>query len=291
MAVVAGERVSLVSYTDQIARMRRSYALRKKAFPAEGSPAFRRLRDTVVALVVFRVEVRQKAAAEGIVLSDAVIAARVGQIEQQWGSNPRTFQRMLKRLGLTRRALREDVRARLTLDAVRLRLKAEQTASDDEVAAYYASHLAEFTNPASRRIRHIVVRTRKRALLVLRRLHEGAAFGTMARRYSLDRSTRRSGGVLTVIEGGGDSALQRYAFAAGRGKLVGPVRFRDGWHLLQALGPVRPKRTAPLAEVAAAAREQVLNGKAGAAMARWLDDLKRDYADKVVYAAGFAPGS
>jgi hypothetical protein len=25
-------------------------------------------------------------------------------------------------------------------------------------------------------------------------------------------------------------------------------------------------------------------------MARWLDDLKRDHADKVVYAPGFAPG-
>ena len=291
IALVAGEPLPLVLYSDQIARMRRSYALRKKSFPAAGSVTFRRLRDTVVALLVFRVEVRQQAAADGVVVSDAEIDARVGQIEQQWGSSPRTFARMLKRLGLTRRALREDVRARLTIDAMRLRLKSAQTASDDEIAGYYSSHLDEFTTPATRRIRDIVVRTRKRALVILRRLRRGAAFAAMARRYSLDRSTRRSGGVLTVAEGAGDGALQRYAFSIRRQKLVGPVRFRDGWHVLEALGPVRPRRIAPLEEVAGAAREQVLNAKAGAAMARWLDDLKRDFADKVVYAAGFAPGS
>ena len=95
---------------------------------------------------------------------------------------------------------------------------------------------------------------------------------------------------MTVFEGGGDRALQRYSFSLRRGSLAGPVRFRDGWHLIQALGPVRPKRIAPLAEVSAAAREQVLDGKAGAAMARWLADLRRDYADEVVYAPGFAPG-
>jgi parvulin-like peptidyl-prolyl isomerase len=182
------------------------------------------------------------------------------------------------------------VRARLTLDAVRQQLKTEQTASDAEMAAYYSTDLDEFTTPARRQIRQIVVRTRARALLVLRRLRDRAAFASMVRRYSRDRNTRVSNGVLTVFQGAGDRAFQRFAFSVRRGALAGPGRFRDGWHLIQALGPVRPARTAPLQEVSGAVREQVLNGKAGAAMARWLDDLKRDHADKVVYAPGFAPG-
>lgn len=290
VAVVAGEAVPLVSYTDQVARVRRSYALRHRAFPKRGTPRFRAIRDAAVALVVFRVEVRQKATDEGIVVTDADVARGVGQIEQQWGSNPQQFELILRRLGLTRRALREEVRARLTLQAVRQRLKEAQTASDAEVAAYYASHLDAFTTPANRRIRQVVLRKHGRALLVLRRLRRGAPFGALARRFSIDRGSRTSGGVLVVFAGGGNRAFQRYAFRLRRGRLSGPVRFRDGWHVVQALGPVRPARTAPLAEVADAAREQVVNAKAGAAMAQWLADLKTEFAAKVVYAPGYAPG-
>jgi parvulin-like peptidyl-prolyl isomerase len=290
VAVVAGEPVPLVGYTDQIARLRRSYALRRKSFPARGTPGFRAIRDAAVALLVFRVEVRQKAADDGIVVSDAAIAARLGQIEQQWGSNPREFRKMLRRLGLTRRALREEVRARLTLEAVRQRLREEQTVSDDEIAGYYESHLRDFTTPSSRRMRHVVLRTRARALDVVRRLRAGARFGAVARRYSVDRGTRRIGGVMTVVAGVGDRALQRYVFSLRQGRLAGPVRFRDGWQVIQALGPVRPQRTAPLAEVSVAVREQVRNGKAGGAMTQWLGALKRDYAGKVSYAKGFGPG-
>jgi parvulin-like peptidyl-prolyl isomerase len=290
VAVVAGEPVPLVGYTDQIARVRSSYALRKKAFPAPGTPEFRAIRDTAVALLVFRVEVRRKAAKDGVVVSDAAIAARLGQIEQQWGSNPREFRKMLGRLGLTRRALREDLRARLTLEAVRQRLLEEQTVSDDEIAAYYEGHVPDFTTPSSRRIRHVVVRTRARGLDVVRRLRAGARFQAVARSYSVDRGTRRIGGVMTVFAGAGDRALQRYVFSLRAGRLAGPVRFPDGWQVIQALGPVRPQRTAPLAEVSGAVREQVRSGKAGAAMAQWLAALKRDYAGKVAYAQGFAPG-
>src|SRR5205807_2199215 len=161
---------------------------------------------------------------------------------------------------------------------------------DAEIADYYGSHVADFTAPSTRRIRHVLVRTRVRALEVLRRLRAGVPFAAVARRYSRDRSTRRSGGVLTVSEGTRDQGFQRYAFSLRRGALVGPVHFGNGWQVLQALGPVEPGRVKPLVEVASEIREDLLRAKTANAMAQWLDDLKREYAGKVVYAQGFAPG-
>jgi parvulin-like peptidyl-prolyl isomerase len=271
--------------------VRHAYELKHRKFPAVGTTAFRTLRDQAVALLVGRVEVRQKAAQMGIVVSEADVDARIGQIKQQWGSNEREFRKILKRLGLTPEALRDDVRARLTLEAVREELTASVEVSDQEIADFYQSHLADYTTPPSRNIRHILVRRKVVAQRLYARLRAGASFVALARRYSRDANTRRSGGVLTVFAGKGDIALQRYAFSLATGALAPPLHLHDGWHVIKAISPIRPSQAAPLAKVAPEIKELLFRSKGDILMAQWLDQLKWEYATKVVYQTGFAPGS
>jgi hypothetical protein len=59
--------------------------------------------------------------------------------------------------------------------------------------------------------------------------------------------------------------------------------------VIQALGDVKPATVTPLKDVQDAIRQQLLQTKKNEAMTKWVEDLKKDYEDKVTYAIGFTP--
>ncbi|MGZ8708072.1 MAG: peptidylprolyl isomerase, partial [Gaiellaceae bacterium] len=62
-----------------------------------------------------------------------------------------------------------------------------------------------------------------------------------------------------------------------------------GFHVIQALADVKPATESPLKSVQDSIRQQLLQAKKNEAMTKWVDDLKKDYADKINYATGFNP--
>ena len=81
--------------------------------------------------------------------------------------------------------------------------------------------------------------------------------------------------------------LMTTSFALDRGELSQPVRTEFGYHLIEALSPVRQAKTTPLAKVRASIRTTLLQERKNEAIQEWLDDLRDD--SDVTYATGFAP--
>lgn len=289
IAVVGGEPVARATFDQLMRRIRRSYQLQKRTFPAVGTAKYQAVKDEAVALLVWRVTLRQAAAAFGVEVPEATVEARLGQIREQWGG-PVSFGRVLARLGLSERLLRDEIRTRLLHQAVRNKLWEGVTVSDEEIASHYARHIGDFVVPENRDVRHILVRTRTRAERLYRQLRAGASFRTLARSQSLDRATRKKGGVLAVYRGRGDAGFERVAFALHTGQLSRPVRTRAGWHVIQALTPIRPAVARPLEDVRTVIRDLIRLAKANALMERWVKDAKAEWAKKTVYALGFGPG-
>jgi foldase protein PrsA len=289
IATVGGEPIPRTLFDQLMRRVRRSYQLNRRKFPAAGTPAFRKVRDEAVALLVWRVVVRRAAAELGVEVPASTVEARLGQIREQWGG-PASFQAVLRRLGLTENLLRDEIRTRMLLEAVRNHFWALTTVSDEEIASHYERNRSSYVVPENRSVRHVLVRTRAQATRIRARLRAGASFQALARAHSLDRATRRAGGVLAVYRGRGDRAFERAAFALRTGQISAPVRTRAGWHVIQALSATRPAVTIPLADVRGSIRELVRLAKANAEMDRWTRDVKAAWAAKTVYAPGFAPG-
>ncbi len=72
----------------------------------------------------------------------------------------------------------------------------------EEMKAYYAANAANYTAPDELRVSHIVVKTPDEALDLKKRLNQGEDFATLARKVSLDLSTRYKGGDLGFIKKG-----------------------------------------------------------------------------------------
>ena len=62
-----------------------------------------------------------------------------------------------------------------------------------------------------------------------------------------------------------------------------------GYHIIQPLSDTKPAKVTPLKDVQASIKQQLQQTKKNEAMTKWVDDLKKDYKDKVSYATGFTP--
>jgi hypothetical protein len=55
------------------------------------------------------------------------------------------------------------------------------------------------------------------------------------------------------------------------------------------LSETKPAKVTPLKEVRASIKQQLAQTQKNEAMTKWVDELKKDYKDKVAYATGFTP--
>lgn len=247
-------------------------------------------RDTAKAVAVSMI-LEDAAGDAGIVISDK--SARdtlANMVEGQLGSDPqRAFTEMLARFGVTEDDVLEEVKRQQAL----ARLFQERTAdavedlTPTDVRAYYGQNPGRFATPERRRLRNIVVGTRREAAAVLAKVRRGTDFVELARLTSLDDATREQGGAMgTVGAAELEDAYADAAFAAGLGDAFGPVRTRYGWNVGQVVR-ILPGRDASFADVQDQVTDELRSERALKAWREWLADRIRD-AD-VEYAAAYLP--
>ena len=291
IAVVAGEPIPLAHFEALMARVRRGYRSAGRKFPPRTSREYRQLKDQAVRLLVQRAQYRQKAAQLGIAITDEQVDERLREIRRNaFGGSDRRLREALAKSGITYAEFREDLRTQLLSEAIYEAVTASATASDAEVDAYYASHQAQFRQPAMREVAHILVRTRARADWIYARIKAGASFAALARRYSLDPGSRNRGGRLTIGRGQTVKGFDRVAFSLRVGQVSRPVKTQFGWHVIKALSRIRPGRETPLEDVREPIRAYLVQTRRNELMNRWLEALKQEYAGKIVYVPGFEPG-
>jgi foldase protein PrsA len=161
--------------------------------------------------------------------------------------------------------------------------------SDADVEAFYAKNAAQFSTPESREVRHILVKTKAQAVALAAELKAGGDFAKLARQHSTDTGSKQTGGKLTITRGQTVAPFDKAAFALAVNEVSAPVKTEFGYHLIEPLGAVKKASKAPLAEVEDSIRQQLLQTKKNEAMTAWVDGVKKDYDDKVSYAAGFSP--
>ena len=96
----------------------------------------------------------------GITISDADVQKRLDQIKQQYfGGSETKYQAQLKKQQLTDAEVREDVRQQLISEAVFAKVTKNVKVSDQDVHAYYHAHQSLYTQPQSRDVRYILVKS------------------------------------------------------------------------------------------------------------------------------------
>ena len=138
-------------------------------------------------------------------------------------------------------------------------------------------------------MRHILVKTKAQADDLYTQLENGADFAALAKKFSEDTGSKANGGKLTISKGQTVAPFDQTAFLLKKNAISKPVKTEFGYHIIQPLSETKPAKVTPLKEVRASIKQQLEQTQKNEAMTKWVDELKKDYKDKVAYATGFSP--
>lgn len=287
VAHVGGQTVTVAQYDALLKSARRYYAEQKKPFPPRGTAAYRKLRDQVVKRLV-QGAIFVDAAGDRVADIDVDNAIETLKQEQYRGSDDQ-LQQALNAAGLTRAELRREERVQLSEAAVQNAVIAKVKIGDAQARAYYASHRGDYRRPASRPVRHILVKTKPLADKLYARLRNGASFEKLMHRYSTDTASKRGTGKMIDRRGLFVPPFEKVAFALRTAQISKPVRTEFGWHIIQALGPVDPGGPKPFAEVKGSIEAILLPPKQQRALKKSTDSLYARYCNgKISYETGWS---
>jgi parvulin-like peptidyl-prolyl isomerase len=311
VAVVGDKAISKSDWDALIEQTRANFKATHKKFPAPGSVDLANLKANATQFLIQSSEYQQEADKLGVKVSDKDVDARLEQIKKQYYGNPagqkpatqaqmdKRYRAALKQQGFTDEQVRAGIKLQLVREKVFKEVTKDAKVSDSEVKAYYDKNKKQYETPAqpeSRNARHILVKTKKLADKIYAELQKNPGrFAALAKHYSIDTSSAVNGGTLApgvVVKGRLVPEFEKVVFSIKTHVISKPVHSRDGWHIIEALGPVKPGTPAkptPLSQVKEAIRQQLLSGKQQQAMDKWLAGIKKSYCKKIGYASGYAP--
>ena len=290
VAVVDGTEVTRADYNQIVAQAKKSYKNQKREFPKAGSQEFQTLKNQVVQFLVQREQFEQQAAALDVKITDKQVDARLAQIQKQYfGGDKKKFEKQLKDQGLTEAQVRKDIRSQIISEKIFAEVTGKVTVTDKQIEEYYAKNKSQYSQPESREVRHILVKTKAKADDIYNQLKAGGDFSALAKKYSEDTGSKANGGKLTISKGQTVAPFDQTAFLLKTNEISKPVKTEFGYHVIQPLGEVKPAKVTPLKDVRDSIRQQLAQTKKNEAMTKWVEDLKKDYKDKISYAVGFTP--
>src|ERR687898_1527176 len=290
VAVVDGEEIARQDYDAVISQAKTSYKNQKREFPAAGSQEFQTLRNQVVQFLIQREQFEQEAADLGVEVTDKQVDARLAQIRKQYfAGDKKKYEKQLKEQGLTDRQVRNDLRAQIISEKLFNQVTRDVKVTDAQIEEYYAKNKAQYSQPESREVRHILVKTKAKADDLYDQLKNGADFAALAKKHSEDTGSKANGGKLTISKGQTVAPFDQTAFLLKKNAISKPVKTEFGYHIIQPIGDVKEAKVTPLKEVEDSIRQQLVQTKKNEAMTKWVDELKKEYEDKISYAVGFNP--
>jgi foldase protein PrsA len=288
---VVGEREIPKSEFDRVLEQaERSFKARKQTFPAAGSQEYDQLKNAIVRSLVEQTQLEIGAEELGVKISEEDVDKRVVELKEQFfQGDEKKYEAELKKQGLTDQQVREDVRSRLLSERIFAAVTKDVKVTEADVQKFYDENKADFETPASRDVRHILVKKKAKADELYAQLRSGGNFAQLAKKFSQDPSSKDQGGKFTAQKGQTVPPFDKTVFSLETGELSKPVKTEFGWHVIEALSAIKPKSQRPLSEVAKDIRSQLLEDKKNEALNTWVKELKERLAADVAYAVGYRP--
>ena len=302
IAVVDGTEISKDELDQLLDQAKQGYEANKQEFPKVGTPEYQSIQTQYLAYLVQREEFRQSAAELGIEVTEKdVDDAEDELVKTRFNGDRKEYEKALKQQSLTPEEYRSTLEASVLAQKLYEEVTKDTKVTDEDILAYYTQNQSQYGTAESRDVRHILIaekdadgkvdfeKSKAKADQIYAELKGGADFAELAKASSEDPGSKDSGGKLTISRGQTVPEFDKTSFELDEGELSKPVKTTYGYHVIEAVSPVRPAKTTPLAEVKASIRTTLLQQKRNEVMSAWVEDLRKEYEGKVSYAAGYEP--
>ena len=297
VAVCGDQAISKEQFDELLDRARDNYEKNKQEFPDAGTPQYVALRTQAMQFLIQRCQFEQKAEELGLEVTEADVDKQMLTIKSQYfGKNgkcdaacEKKYEAEIKKQGVTDEQVRDDVRASVVQNKIYEKVTRDVTVTDKDIEDYYKKNKQNYVQPASRDVRHILVKKKSVADSLYQQVTSGANFAALAKKHSEDPSSKKQGGKLPISKGRQVPEFDKAAFALDVGEISRPVKTTYGWHIILALTAIKKEKTTPLSEVRPAIRQQLLQQKKTDSMKAWVEDTKKEFEEKTTYQVGYEP--
>ena len=251
-----------------------------KTLKADCSQLFTQLESQVMDFLIKAYWYQADAHKSGIQLTTAQVNKAFDKAKKTEFKTDKAYQTFLTETGQTN----EDILFRVRVNTLYQKLLKRDTTkvTAASVSKYYDAHKSEFGSPPSRNLRVVRTKTQGAANQALSALKGGQSWNAVAAKYSVDTTTKKSGGLLQdVTKGQEEHALDQVAFSAPVNKLEGPVHGTFGWYVVEVIKE-NPGSQQPLSK-AKPTIEQLLKSNANTAAGTAVNKkAKKDWGSQTI---------
>lgn len=246
-AYVNGQAIKTEEIDRQLAQM-------KKSSPQTfaGTEGKKRELDFRVKILesLIQVElVRQAAEKMGIKADEAKVDEYISQTEKQYGG-AQGLADALAQADTDMDQFRDLARRRLIIEALTRKLASKRNFTDAEIQKYYNENKSLFSTREQVHIRQILLASADKQLAsgLLGKVKKGADFAALAKKYSIDATSKERGGDMGFTEPAQFDSPMAGLLQSMKVGTYAMVETRTGWHVFQLIER-KGASTRPLSEV------------------------------------------
>jgi peptidyl-prolyl cis-trans isomerase SurA len=245
-------------------------------------------------MVLLRIQT-QRARQNGIQVAPAEIDAAIANIREDNRMSEEVLDRLLQERGMTQQEYRSEIEDQIRLSKlVQREIRSKVSATDAEVAAWYAEHRQDWYRPEKIRIRHLLIplpkeatadqveAARARGYLLLGLVRGGTDFVTLIRAETPGAAADADPVSGEIARGELFPALETAAFALPVGGVSEPVQSPAGFHMVQVTEKT-PAYEPTLEAVRASIEQKIIERKTRERYEAWIKQIRAEAIVEIRY--------
>ncbi len=239
------------------------------------------LKQEVLGFLISSTWVLGEAKSMGVKVSDKEVTNQFLHIKHQQFPKAAEFEKFLQTSGQTVSDLVLRVKLNMLSQKIQQKIvKSKPTISHAEAAKYYNENKSRYGTPEKRNVEMILTKTEQQAKEAKQEIESGKSFSEVAKKRSIDPTTKAKGGQLGEIVNGQEATqLDAAVFAAKANQLGGPVKSPFGYYVYNVLG-VKPGSANELSKVEASIKQTLASQKQQKALSDFIKNFKKKWQGK-----------
>ncbi|WP_196807318.1 peptidyl-prolyl cis-trans isomerase [Candidatus Solirubrobacter pratensis] len=242
---------------------------------------YTQLRDQVLQLLISFKWIQGEADSMGVKVTDADVKKSFDEQKKQSFPKDADYKKFLQTSGQSEQDILQRVRLDLLSNKIRDKvIKGKDKVSDAAIQDFYNKNKARFAQPEKRDLRVVLTKKQGDAQTAFNQLKSGAAWKTVAKKYSIDDTSKAAGGKLPAqAKGTLDKQLDDAVFSAKKNQLEGPVKTQYGYYVFE-VTKVTPASQQTLAQAKDTIKQTLQSQNQQKALDAFVKDFTKRWKDK-----------
>jgi foldase protein PrsA len=249
---------------------------------------YKTLQQEVLGFLISSTWVLGEASSLGVKVTDKEVKKQFEKIKSQQFPKAAEFEKFLKTSGQTVSDLLLRVKLNLLSSKIQQKIVKEKSkVSHAEIEKYYKNNPKRFGVAEKRNLLIILTKTEDQAKKAKQEIESGKSFESVAKRVSIDPTSKSNGGKLPgVVKGQEEKSLDTAVFSAKKGVLTGPVKTPFGYYIFE-VQTITAGSQQTLKQAEGSIKSQLTATKQQSALSKFVKEFKKKWQAKTDCRAGY----